>query len=159
MLALNQSAIGALVRVANGPQRVVQRLRTPVSTTNPGSPAGLAASLTVGNVSLRGNAISLDTSHNASVASGVQLRGRDIAFGAGALAFTTGSAPVGTVVITPELQAILSQGDHLTLRSQTSIGFDNGSYSFGATTFDAATLLSLEGGSGHHLNATRLPVG
>ncbi|MCA6109660.1 filamentous haemagglutinin family protein [Bradyrhizobium cenepequi] len=142
-----QSAIGALIRVANGPQRVVQRLRTPTSPTNPGSPAGLDASLTVGNVNLQGSAIGLDTSHNASVAGGALLRGKEIAFGAGALAFTSGSVSAGTVVITPQLQAILSQGDHLTLRSQSWIGFDNGTYSFGATTFDAATLLSLEGGT------------
>ena len=152
-----QSAIGALVRVANGPQRVVQRLRTPMSSTNPGSPAGLDASLTVGNVSLQGNAIGLDTSHNASVAGGAQLRGKDIAFGAGALAFTDGTVAAGTVVITPQLQAILSQGDHLTLRSQTAIGFDNGNYSFGATTLDAATLLSLEGGA-VNLNTSRLQL-
>ncbi|WP_454618595.1 filamentous haemagglutinin family protein [Bradyrhizobium cenepequi] len=152
-----QSAIGALVRVANGPQRVVQRLRTPTSPTNPGSPAGLDASLTVGNVSLQGNAIGLDTSHNASIAGGAQLRGKDIAFGAGALAFANGSVAVGTVVITPQLQAILSQGDHLTLRSQTSIGFDDGSYDFGATTLDAGVLLSLEGGA-VNVNATRLQL-
>jgi filamentous hemagglutinin family protein len=152
-----QSAIGAFLRVANGPQRVVQRLRTPTSPTNPGSPAGPDASLTIGNVDLRGNAIGLDTSHNADIAGGAQLHGKDIAFGAGALAFTNGSVPVGTVVITPLLQAILSQGDHLTLHSQTSIGFDDGSYSFGATTLDAATLLSLEGGT-VNLNANRLQL-
>ena len=153
-----QSAIGALVRVANGPQRVVQRLRTPVSSSNPGSPAGLAATLALGNAILQGDAIGLDTSHNAGVAGDAVLRGKDIAFGAGALAFTSGSAAAGVVVITPQLQAILSQGNRLTLRSQTSIGFDNGDYSFGDTTFDAATLLSREGGT-VTINASRLQLG
>lgn len=152
-----QSAIGALLRIANGPERLVRRLRTPTSSTNPGSPAGPAASLIIGNADLRGDAIGLDTSHNASIASGAQLHGKNVAFGAGALAFTTGSVPVGTVVITPQLQAILSQGVHLTLRSQTTIGFDNGNYSFGATTLDAATLLSLEGGT-VNLNASQLQL-
>jgi len=104
------SAIGALFRVANGPQRVVQRLRAG------NSPAGPAATLTVGNVVVEGGAIGLDTSH-------------------------------GIVVITPELQAILGQGERLTLRSQTSIGFDNGSYRFKSIAFDAATLQTLEGGA------------
>ncbi|WP_445489680.1 filamentous haemagglutinin family protein [Rhodopseudomonas sp. RCAM05734] len=152
-----QIAIGALVRVANGPQRVVQRLRTPVSATNPGSPAGLAANLNVGNATLQGNAIGLDTSHNASIASGAQLRGQDIAFGAGALAFTSGSVTAGTLAITPQLLAVLSQGSSLTLRSQGSIGFDDGSYSFGAMTFDAATLESRQGGA-VAINATRLQL-
>ncbi len=153
-----QSAIGALVRVANGPQRVVQRLRTPVSSSNPGSPAGLAASLALGNAILQGDAVGLDTSHNASVASGTILRGKDIALGAGALAFTIGSAGAGVVVITPQLQAILSQGDRLTLRSQTSISFNDGNYSFGDTTFDATTLLSRQGGA-VAIDASRLQFG
>jgi filamentous hemagglutinin family protein len=153
-----QSAIGALVRVANGPQRVVQRLRTPVSTSNPGSPAGLAASLALGNAILQGDAIGLDTSHNASIASGTILRGKDIALGAGALAFTSGNAAAGVVVITPQLQAILSQGNRLTLRSQTSIGFDDGNYSFGDTTFDATALLSRQGGA-VTINASHLEFG
>ncbi|MCK9913008.1 filamentous hemagglutinin family protein [Microbacteriaceae bacterium K1510] len=141
-----QSAIGALLRVANGPERLVERLRTPVSPTNPGSPAGLAASLTLGRVDLRGDAIGLDTSHDVSVYSAARLLGRSISLGASAMAFTQGSIASGTVVITPELQAVLSQGQHLTLRSQTSIGFDDGTYRFGDTTLDAAALTSREGG-------------
>ncbi len=152
-----QSGIGALIRLANGPERLVQRLRTPTSPTNPGSPAGLDATLTVGNATLRGGAIGFDTSHNVTIASAAQILGQNISLGAGAIAFTNGAASAGTVVITPELQAILSRGDHLTLRSQTSIGFDNGSYSFGAATFDAAALLSRESGA-VNLSANRLQL-
>ncbi len=50
-----------------------------------------------------------------------------------------------SIVITPELQAILSQGDQLTLHSQSFIGFDNGSYQFKSIALDAATLESLQG--------------
>lgn len=142
-----QSAIGALIRVANGPQRLVQRLRTEASPPNPGSPAGLAATLALGNVSLRGDAISLDTANNVAIASSARLLARDIALGASAIAFTGGSAAAGTVVITPQLQAVLSQGERLTLRSQSSIAFDDGAYAFGDVSFDAATLEARQGGT------------
>ena len=144
------SATGALVRVANGPQRVVQRLRTspdPLLPGQTGTPTGPDASLIVGNVTLQGGTIGFDTSHSVSIGSNAQLRGRDIALGAAAMAFTTGTQPSNVVVITPELQAILSQGDQLTLRSQSFIGFDNGSYQFKSVAFDAATLEALEGGT------------
>ncbi|HWV51692.1 filamentous haemagglutinin family protein [Pseudorhodoplanes sp.] len=144
------SATGALVRVANGPQRIVERLRTapdPVLPGATGTPTGPDASLLVGNVTLQGGAIGFDTSHAVSIGSNAQLRGRDIALGAAAMAFTRGAQPSNVVVITPELQAILSQGDQLTLRSQSFIGFDNGTYQFKSVALDAATLESLEGGS------------
>lgn len=144
------TGIGALFRVANGPQRVVQRLRSAAVPDLPGntaSPSGPDATLTVGNVNVTGGTIGLDTSHNVTIGSAAKLRGSDIALGVTRLAFTSHAAAAGTVVITPELQAILAQGDRLTLRSQTSIGFDDGSYSFKAVAFNAATLESLEGGS------------
>lgn len=152
------SATGALVRVANGPQRVVQRLRTapdPALPNGTGTPAGPDATLTIGNVALQGNAIGFDTSHKITVGSQAQLRGKDIALGGSALAFTANAQPSNVVVITPELRAILSQGEQLTLHSQSFIGFDDGSYQFKGITLDAATLKSLENGS-VTLNADRV---
>jgi filamentous hemagglutinin family protein len=156
------TAIGALFRVANGPQRVVQRLRSvpnPDLLGNTNSPTGPDATLTVGDVNVSGGAIGLDTSHNVTVGSAAKLAGRDIALGVGRLAFTDRGAAAGTVVITPELQAILAQGDRLTLRSQTSIGFDNGSYSFKSVAFDAATLESLEDGGSVTIGGDRVQFG
>ncbi|MEA3390693.1 MAG: filamentous hemagglutinin family protein [Pseudomonadota bacterium] len=141
------SALGALFRVANGPERVVQRLRIEGSSDSPDSPAGLPASLVVGNVNVTGAAIGLDTSNDVTVASAAQLRGDNVSLGAGAIAFTGGPVDAGTVVITPELQALLSQGKHLTLRAQRSIGFDDGAYTFGGLTLDAQTLDGLQDGA------------
>ncbi len=135
------SAIGALFRVANGPQRVVQRLRSDNSPTAPD------AMLTVGNVTVQGDAIGLDTSNNISIGAQARLAGRDIALGATRLAFADRDLGSNTVVISPELQAILEQGERLTLRSQTSIGFDDGSYSFKSVAFDASTIDALQGGA------------
>jgi filamentous hemagglutinin family protein len=132
---------GALFRVANGPQRVVDRTIGSDGTTP--FPDG---TLTVGNVNVQGSAIGLDTSANITVSPDVNFQAKSIALGATAMAFTSSSAAPGTVVITPELLASLSKADNLTLRSQTSIGFDNGSYTFGSTTLDAANLLSLQNG-------------
>ncbi len=135
------SAIGALFRVANGPQRLVQRLRVDSSPTGPD------ALLSVGNVLIAGGAIGLDTSNQVSIGSQAKLAGDDIALGATRVAFTERDLGAGTVVITAALQAILSQGQRLTLRSQTSIGFDDGNYNFNSIALDAATLESLEGGN------------
>ncbi len=149
-IAPPNTATGALVRVANGPQRVVQRLRSapdPVLPGQTGTPAGPDATLTIGNVALQGGSIGFDTSNKISIGSQAQLRGNDIGLGATALAFTASAQPSNVIVITPELQAILSQGDQLTLHSQSFIGFDNGSYKFKSIALDAATLESFQGGS------------
>ncbi len=85
------TAIGALFRVANGPQRLVQRLRSdpdPTLPGNTGSPTGPDSSLVVGNVNVSGGAIGLDTSNNVSVGSNAKLAGNDIALGVTRLAFT-----------------------------------------------------------------------
>jgi len=92
------TATGAFFRVANGPQRLVDRL------TNTNTPVVPAASLTVGNITAQGAAISLDTSDNATFGANVAFAANSIAFGAKALAFTS-SAPVagGPTVITVDL--------------------------------------------------------
>ncbi len=144
------TATGALVRVANGQQRVVQRLRSAPDPTLPGqtgTPAGPDATLAIGNVVLDGDAIGFDTSNQISIGSQAQFRGKDIALGASAMAFTARAQAANVIVITPELQAILSQGDQLTLHSQSFIGFDDGSYRFKSVALDAATLQSLQNGS------------
>ncbi len=134
------SAQGALFRVANGPQRLVTRITDPSGPTYPGG------TLTVGNITAQGTSIGFDTSANITVASNANLQAQSIALGASAMAFTNSAVGAGIVAITPALQAALSKANNLVLHSQTSIGFDNGSYQFGDTTFDAQNLLSLQSG-------------
>jgi filamentous hemagglutinin family protein len=140
------SAIGALFRVANGPQRVVDRLRPPAEGINPGSPAGLDAILSIGAINASGVSLGLDTSNALSLAPGVALTAKDIALGAAGIAFTSVDIPSGVVAITPKLQALLSGSEQLTLKARTSIGFDDGAYHFGNTSFDTPALLARQGG-------------
>lgn len=155
------TGIGALVRVANGPQRLVQRLRSPNNPDLPGvigTPDGPDASLTIGSAYLHGSSVALDTSHALSIGNAAQIIGKDIALGGSAIAFSSTPQPANTIVITPNLLATLSQGERLTLHSQTSIGFDEGIYSFKTIRFDAATLKSFDGGD-VTINADRFEIG
>lgn len=135
------SGEGALFRVANGPERLVSRIR---DSQSPVVPSG---SLIVGNVIVQGDAIGLDTSGSISIAGDALLRGKSVSLGAPKIAFTSGAVASGTVVLTPQLQALLSQGERLTLHAQSSIGFDHGTYRFASVIFDAKNLLSLDGGN------------
>jgi filamentous hemagglutinin family protein len=148
-VASDVTAIGALFRVANGPERLVTRLRASQSVTGPD------AGLTVGNITAKGSSIGLDTSNDVSVAGNATLQGNSISLGAPAIAFTSGSVAAGTIQITPQLQGLLSQGSHLTLHAQTTIGFDDGTYKFGSTTLDAEELVSFQGGT-VNINADQL---
>ncbi|KZD23820.1 filamentous haemagglutinin family protein [Tardiphaga robiniae] len=135
------TAEGALFRVANGPERLVTRLK------DSQTPAVPSASLIVGNIIAKADAVGLDTSGTVSVAGNAVLQAKSISLGAPKIAFTSGAGAVGTVVLTPQLQALLSQGDQLTLHAQSTIGFDDGIYRFTSVNFDAQNLLSLEGGN------------
>ncbi len=86
---------GALFRVANGPERLVERLKDATATAKP------AASLVVGAINAKGASIGFDTSSNITVDPAANLSAQSISLGATAIAFTQGSAPAGTVVFTP----------------------------------------------------------
>ena len=135
------TATGAFFRVANGPQRLVER------ETNSLTPIVPPASLDIGNITAQGTSIGLDTSDGATFGNSVVFKAQSIAFGAKALAFSSSPQPAGTTVVTPTLQALLSQADTLILHAQTSIGFDNGTYQLGSTTLDAQDLVALQGGT------------
>ncbi len=135
------SGTGAVFRVANGVQRLVDR------QTNTATPTVPAATLSIGNITAQGTSISLDTSNNATFGTSAVLKAHNIALGAHALAFTSSAQPADTIVVTPGLQALLSQADSLVLHAQTTIGFDNGTYQLGATTLDAEALAGLQGGT------------
>ncbi|MDR3493354.1 MAG: filamentous hemagglutinin N-terminal domain-containing protein, partial [Ancalomicrobiaceae bacterium] len=129
---------GALVRVANGPQRLIAR-----------SNAAITARLTVGAATLAGTAVMFDSSGADTIASGLVLRNvKYVALGAPRIGFGADPSTYNGLVVTDALVAALTgSGAALTLRSQSSIDFAGGTYQFADIGFDAAALSGLDGGN------------
>ncbi|PPQ28430.1 hypothetical protein CCR94_17890, partial [Rhodoblastus sphagnicola] len=132
------SGAGALLRVANGPERLTSRANFANTAT-----------LTVGAATLSGAAVMFDSSGNVALSSGLALnKARYVALGAGRIGLGITDPGYAGTVLTPEMQAVLSQtGGQLTLRSQSSIDFADGTYSFGALKLDASILAGTQGGA------------
>lgn len=131
------SGTGAFLRVANGPERLVAR----ASSTD-------AASLTVGAATLAGSSLGFDSSGVDSLDPGLVLQNAHfVSIGAPRIGLGVDPATYGGLAITGALENLLTQGGaQLTLRSQSSIDFAGGDYSFGDIRFDAAALTSADGG-------------
>ncbi|WP_213737826.1 filamentous haemagglutinin family protein [Bradyrhizobium sp. dw_411] len=132
------SGTGALLRVANGPERLVNRTN---STT--------AATLNVGAATLSGTAVMFDSSGADALSSGLIINNaKFVAVGAPRIGFGADPSTYNGLVVSDALKNLLSQsGAQLTLRSQSSIDFAGGNYDFGNIRFDAATLTDLDGGT------------
>lgn len=128
---------GLMVRAANGPERLTDRI------------SGTAqADLAVGAATISGQSVMFDTSGTMSISNALKIRNAtSVAMGAGRIGF--GAIPGYTgAIVTPDMISVLTQsGGRLTLRSQTSIDFADGDYSFGDIRFDASTLAGAEGGA------------
>lgn len=129
---------GALLRVANGPERLTSR-----------SHFTGAASLAVGAATLSGRSVMFDSSGAMALANGLTLRhATSVALAAGRIGLGVTDAGYDGVVVTPQIQALLTQGGgRLTLRSQSAIDFADGTYRFGDVRLDAATLAGTGGGA------------
>lgn len=137
---------GALVRIANGPERLLARNGTVAGT----------AMLSVGAASLAGQSLLLDSSGGFSLSSDVRLSEvKSVALGADRI--TLGATASSGIVLTPALQATLT-GRALTLNARSGIDLASGSYSFGTLRLDTPTLRSLDGGS-VAISADRLTLG
>jgi len=129
---------GALIRVANGPERLTSRTNFTTSAT-----------LAVGAATLSGTSVMLDSSGTMSISNSLSLKNTtSVALGAGRIGLGITDASYTGVVVTPEMQAILTQnGGQLTLRSQSSIDFADGTYQFGTLKLDASILTGTQGGA------------
>ncbi len=134
------TAEGALVRVANGPERLIARV-TPQPVPD--------ASLIVGAAQLSGNSVLLDSSGKLDIDVNIGVTAKNLALGPGRVAviFAPTKKLFSGLVITPELQATLSSIERLTLRTSTAIAFGPGSYSFNDLALDTPGLRLLEGSS------------
>ncbi|MEI9991673.1 MAG: filamentous hemagglutinin family protein [Rhizomicrobium sp.] len=122
---------GALLRVANGPERLVAR----VNNTN-------AASLTVGAATLSGNAVMFDSSGANNLSPSLIISGaKFVAIGAPRIGLGFDPATFDGLAVTGALETLLEQsGAQLTFRSQSSIDFADGTYDFGSVRFDAGAM-------------------
>ncbi len=132
------SGTGALIRVANGPQRLVARTN---STTT--------ATLNAGNATFSGNAVMFDSSGANTLSVGLTIENaKFVALGAPRIGIGVDPSTYTGLALTDALQALLGQsGAQLTLRSQSSIDFADGTYNFGSIGFDAVALTGLDGGA------------
>ncbi|MCK9917118.1 filamentous hemagglutinin family protein [Microbacteriaceae bacterium K1510] len=143
------SGAGALIRVANGPQRLVAR-------TNGAS----TATLNAGAATFSGNSVMFDSSGaNILSAALVIQNAKFVALGAPRIGMGVDPATYTGLALTDALQGLLSQsGAVVTLRSQSSIDFADGTYNFGSIGFDAGALAGLDGGA-VTLNADTVSLG
>ena len=134
----------ALLRVSNGPQRLAT---LPVSD----------AFITVGDADLEGSAILLESGGNLTVSPVADIVAKYLAVGAGQVTFASSGQGLSGLVITPQLQALFSKAEQLTILSQNTIAFASGTYDFGNVAFDAQGF-SLLNGNAVTLNADTLTL-
>jgi filamentous hemagglutinin family protein len=132
---IDGSSPSALVRVANAPQRLV-------------SGADVTGGvLSVGAVELSGNAVLLDSSGDLTIAPSATLDANALALGAGEVTFTSDGEGLSGLVVTPQLQALFSKADELTITSPEAIAFSSGTYDFGNIHFDSPGFSLFDGNS------------
>lgn len=132
---------GGYVRVANGGERLVTRLRDADAGPLTGS------TVTIGKATLEGDAIALDSSGTLTLSERAAITAGKVALGAGEVSFADKATGLSGLVITPELRARFADATRLTIRSDQGIGFDDGSYDLGNLRLDAPSLFAREGGT------------
>lgn len=130
------SGIGASLRLAVGPERVIVRdgAAAAENSTRP-------AALTIGAATLTGATLSLESSRDFRIGDNAVLATPLIALSGDALRF--GERGIGM----PLLER-LAAADRLTLRSSGTITFDAGRYQFNDLVLDAAAIGLTRGGRG-----------
>lgn len=126
--SFDRTGIGASVRVANGPERLVRR-------TGPGVAANATrpTRLTVGAATVSGNAVSLETSGTLTIERPAVITGDFIALGADALR-------IGEPGTSPEQLARYAAATRLTLISPERVSFNAGTLNFRNLVVDAPGL-------------------
>jgi hypothetical protein len=135
---------GALLRVSNSGQRLAD-----LSEGN--------VTFTVGDVDLEGNSVLLDSGGDLTVSPDADIVAKALALGASQVTFTSNGNGLSGLIITPQLQALLSKADQLTILTPDTIAFAAGTYDFGNIEFDAPGL-SLLNGNAVILNADTLTL-
>jgi filamentous hemagglutinin family protein len=134
-----QSGQGGFVRVADGPARLLQRTGLDTTVT-PGA-------LSLGAANLQGTSVELESSGDLLVSSTAKVAATSLALGASNVTFADNATGLTGLVITPALEALVGQGEQLTVQSPNAINFQAGDYSFGDLSLDTPGLAAGNGGA------------
>jgi len=116
--AARVGTVGSLLRVANGAERLVDR----IGNTDPGIPNDKAFAFTIGAATIAGQSLTLDSSRDLDM-DAANLDVQNLALGSETIAFSKRTFGVKGFIISPELEAKLSRIARVTLYSPNSIGF------------------------------------
>ncbi|MCW0182013.1 MAG: filamentous hemagglutinin family protein [Zavarzinia sp.] len=131
---------GAFLRVANGGERLVTRLR------GEGTGPLTGAMVSVGAAYLAGDAVAIDSAGDLDIASRAAIAAKALAIGAGTVTFSDAATGIDGLVVTPALLARFAAAGQLTIRADQGIAFDDGHYDLGTLRLDAPALIAREGG-------------
>ncbi len=137
--ATGQTATGAILRVANGPERLISR------------PGDLAAansldqtSLSIGEATLTGSAVLLDSSRDLIITDNLLtpdakplITATTLALGGDDIFFTAAPSGYRGLVVTPDLEAQFGAAQRLTVTSPSIVGFAAGTHTFNDLVIDA----------------------
>lgn len=125
---------GAVLRIANGVERMVSRVNSDAISALP--------ALAVGSATLSGTSVLISSSGDLSVNPSALVTARNVALDAREVSFAAIDEGLSGLVITPALRAAFAAADHLTVRSPGAIRFEAAGagslYEFGAVTFDSS---------------------
>ena len=129
------SGTGSLVRLANGPERLVARDGGSASPT-----------IRVGAATLRGTSLALDSSGSFALGEAT-LDFDNIAISGRAIRFEEG-APGTAGIISAAVEARLAAADRLTVRSGEAVRFADGTHRFNDLVLDGGGIAASRGASG-----------
>ena len=133
-----QTAIGGIVRVASGPERLIARPGE-LALANSLQPTSIA----IGEATLTGTAILLDSSRDLSITDNVltvakpSITATTLALGGDDIFFTAAPSGFRGLTITPDLEAQFARAGRLTITTQSVIGFSAGTHAFNDLRIDA----------------------
>lgn len=129
---VDQTGVGAVLRVSTGPERLVLR-EGDAAVRNTLQPSRLDIGA---GAQIRGSAITLDSSRTFQIDRTAQI-GAATANGAFTLALSSDGLRLGGLNFRPEIEAQFGQASRLTLRSPDTIFFAPSTYRFNDLTIDA----------------------
>lgn len=133
-----QTAIGGIVRVANGPERLVSRPGV-TAAANSLQPADIA----IGDATLSGASILLDSSRDLSIADSPaspgspRITATNLALGGDDVFFTAAPSGFLGLTVTPALEAQFAAAQRLTIVTKSIIAFSGGTHRFNDLVLDA----------------------
>lgn len=133
-----QTAIGGIVRVANGPERLVSRPGA-TALANSLQPADIA----IGDATLTGTAILLDSSRDLTITDspaspgGPRITATNLALGGDDVFFTDAPSGFLGLTVTPALEAQFAAAQRLTIVTKSIVGFSGGAHRFNDLVLDA----------------------